>query len=73
MYVCSNTYMYAYIHTDTWMCEQQTGNTLTAVLIVSFHSCSQFYLAYIEISYVYDFIYDLIQGEGSVSNCTAIY
>ena len=50
-----------------------TGNPLTTVLIVPFDSWSQFYLAYIEISYVYDVIYDLIQGEGSVSNCIASY
>ena len=49
------------------------GNPLTAVLIVSFDSWSQFYLGYIEISYVYDVIYDPIQGEGSVSNCTVSY
>ena len=53
--------------------EQQTENPLTALLIVSFHSWSQVYLAYIEISYAYDVIYDLIQGEGSVPNCTASY
>ena len=43
-----------------------TGNPLTAVLIVSFDSWTQFYLTYIEISYVYDVIYDLTQGEGKV-------
>ena len=45
------------------------GNPLFAVLIVSFDSGFQFYLAYIEISYVHD----VIQGVGSVSNCTASY
>ena len=50
-----------------------TENPLTVVLIVSFDRWSQFYLAYIKISHVYDVIYDLIKGEGSVSNCTASY
>ena len=50
-----------------------TRNPLTAVLMVSFDSWSQFYLVYKEISYVYDVIYDLIQGEGIVSNCTTSY
>ena len=53
--------------------KKQTGNPLTAVTIVPFHSWSQFYLASIEISYVFDVIYDPIQGEESVSNWTASY
>ena len=50
-----------------------TRNPLTAVLIVSFDSCFQFYLAYVEISYVYDVIYDLIKREENVSNCIVSY
>ena len=56
---------------DNHTMNNNTRNPLTAVQIVSFDSWSQFYLAYIEISYVDDIIYDVIQGEGSVSNCTA--
>ena len=37
-----------------------TGNSLIPVLIVSFDSWFQYYLAYMDISYVYDVIYDFI-------------
>ena len=36
-------------------------------------SWSQLYLAFIEISCLYDVIYDVNKGEGSVSDCTASY
>ena len=53
--------------------DQNTWNPLNVILTVPVDSWFQFYLPYVEISYVYDVIYDLIQEEGSGSNCTDSY
>ena len=50
-----------------------TGNPLTAVLIVSLNGSSQLCLVFIKISCLYDVNDDVKKAEGSVPNCTASY